>query len=322
MLPRRYTYLHNARMFSWDDLRPFLAVARSGSTLAASRLLRVSQPTVVRRIAALEAELGLALFERRPSGYTLTRAGSELLPPAEQMEQAAVRFADIAATQERGVSGAVRISVYEIYAVTLLAPMLRDLHHAHPEIRVDLDVSDAVRDIQRGEADIALRSAVKLSGADLLCRRVAEERWALYCSRSYAAANGVPRSTDELNGHTIIGEGAEDFWPEYERWRQQANIRNTVDLHHGSATALMAAVRSGFGIALLPCLVADHDPELVCCLEGPLTGHSLWLVADQRSRQKPRVRVVVDFLAKSLSAFVRRTRRQSLQTTDRAQSAD
>src|SRR5206468_8280984 len=101
----------------------------------------VSQTTAARRVAALEGELGLALFERRPGGYRLTPAGEALIETAEGVESSAQLFADAAAAQSREVSGTVRLTLEEIFAVTLLPPILRDLHEAHPGIRIDLDAS-------------------------------------------------------------------------------------------------------------------------------------------------------------------------------------
>ena len=292
-------------MYDWDDLRHFLAVARTGSTLGASRALRVSQPTVVRRIAALEGALSVTLFERRSTGYVLTTIGEALRGKAEAVEAAANDARESALAEARQISGTVRISVLEIFASTFLATMLRDLHLRYPQIRIDLDLSDAVRDLSKGEADIAIRSGKQLSGGGLVCRKIALERWSYFCSPTYAEANGAPRTAEQLNRHTIIGDGSEDFWPEFERWRQEAGIRNTIDLHHGSGAALLAAVRSGFGIALLPELAARVDPDLVPCVEGPDTGHSLWLVTSERSRHTPRVRLVMDFIAQEMAKLAR-----------------
>ena len=118
-------------MFDWNDLRYFLAVADGGSTLAAGRALRVSQTTVARRIAALEEALGVPLFEKRQAGYTLTDTGADLLERARQMASAATGFADAAAAQVRDTSGTVRITTQEIFAVTLLPPIVRELHEQH-----------------------------------------------------------------------------------------------------------------------------------------------------------------------------------------------
>ena len=291
----------------WDDLRFFLAVARSGSTLGAGRELRVSQTTAARRIAAFEERLGLVLFERRQAGYALTPAGEALVPQAEAMEAAATTFAEAAGAQSRDASGTVCLTMQEIYAVTILPPILKDLHDAHPKLRVQLDTADRPRDLGAGEADVALRG-VHLMPTDqnLVGRRIASDPWTLYCSRDYAAANSRPRTAADLRQHAIIGGGGEKVWPRYRAWLQRHQLEGAVTMEHSSGMGLLAAVRAGAGLAVLPSLVADRDPELVRCLE-PLTGDdaTLWLLTHERLRHTPRVRVVMDFLGAALTRFAR-----------------
>ncbi len=293
-------------MLDWNDLRYFLAVARTGSTLAAGRSLRVSQTTAARRVAALEDALGLTLFERRPAGYRLTPAGEALVERAEAVEGMAGQFAEAAASQSRDASGTVRLTVEEIYAVTLLAPILRDLHEAHPRIRIELDTTEEVRDLAGGAADIALRSAVELSGGGLVGRRVASTTWAIYCSRDYAAAHGRPRSRKALQGHPLIGGGGPMVWKAYRAWLEHEGLTDAVALQHGTTTGLLTAVRAGSGLAVLPTLVADLDPDLLSCLP-PKPGYELglWLLTPERLRHTPRVRVVLDFLAERLTGLAR-----------------
>jgi DNA-binding transcriptional LysR family regulator len=121
----------------WNDLRYFLAVAGHGSTLRAARALRVSQTTVARRIAALEEAIALPLFERRQAGYALTPAGQELLGRARLVEGAANQFGEAAAAQARDVSGTVRLTTQEIFSVSLLPDMLRELHDLYPDIIIE-----------------------------------------------------------------------------------------------------------------------------------------------------------------------------------------
>src|SRR3954447_18361829 len=111
-------------MFDWNDLRYFLAVAREGSTLAAGRRLRVSQTTVARRIAALEAALGLPLFDKRQAGYALTPAGEHLVDRAQQVEASALAFSEAANAHARDLSGTVRITSEDSYGTGLLSPLL------------------------------------------------------------------------------------------------------------------------------------------------------------------------------------------------------
>jgi DNA-binding transcriptional LysR family regulator len=106
-------------MFDWNDLRYFLAVAEAGSTLAAGRALRVSQTTVARRITALEEALELQLFDRQQSGYVLTPAGEALLAKGKAVADASADFARAASAQARDLSGTVRLTTLELYAVTI-----------------------------------------------------------------------------------------------------------------------------------------------------------------------------------------------------------
>ncbi|WP_395614422.1 LysR family transcriptional regulator [Allosphingosinicella sp.] len=290
----------------WDDLRYFLAVARSGSTLGASRALNVSQTTAARRIAAFEERLGLVLFERRQAGYALTPPGEALVPEAEAMEQAAAAFAEAAGAQSRDARGTVCLTTLELYGVTIMPPMLKDLHDAHPGLMIELDLTDHRRDLGAGEADVALRAERISSDVGLVGRRVGTDSWTLYCSRNYAAAHARPHSAADLREHPIIGGGGEKIWPRYRAWLQRLKLEGAVTMQASSGTGLLAAVRAGAGLAVLPSFVADRDPELVRCLE-PIAGdeYGLWLMTHERLRHTPRVRAVMDFLAAALTKLSR-----------------
>ena len=293
-------------MFDWNDLRYFLAVARHGSTLAAARSLRVSQTTVARRIAALEQALGFPLFEKRQAGYSLTPAGEELIETAGRVESSANAFADAAAARIRDISGSVRITTDEIFAMTLLPPTLRDLHDMHPNIHIELDTSTAIRDLGAGEADIALRGTSKEQPAGVVGRALCIDDWSLYCSRDYAKRRGVPGTRQDLKQHTIVGGGGGNLWLHYQAWLRELGLEDQVAMHQGSSTGLLAGVRSGFGLGVLPCIVGDADPDLIRCFP-PREGHgrTFWLLTHERVRHTPRVRTVIDFLYQRLSRHIR-----------------
>src|SRR5688572_6612954 len=253
-------------MFDWNDLRYFLAVARGGSTLAAGRSLRVSQTTVARRIAALEEAIEQPLFDRRQAGYSLTPAGEALLTHAEQVEQSADAFAEVAAANARDMSGSVRITTEEILGMSLISPLLRDLHDLHPEIMIELESSQQMRDLGAGEADIALRSSSKDQPAGLVGHMLCKDDWTLYCSRDYAERRGLPSTIEELRHHAIVGGGGGNLWRHYQIWLKQLGLEEQVAMHHATPTGLLSAVRSGFGIAVLPSVIADADPDLIRCI--------------------------------------------------------
>lgn len=293
-------------MLDWNDLRYFLSVARTGSTLAGGLKLKVSQTTAARRVAALEAALGLTLFERRPSGYVLTPDGEALLEQARGVELAAIALTDAAAARVREVGGTVRLTLDEVFAVTVINPILRDLHEAYPNIRIELDTSYELRDLAAGTADVALRSGSKMTGEGVVGRRVASGAWAVYCSRGYAEAHGQPRTVEDLRAHPVIGGGGEKVWGYYRTWLRQHDLESAVAMQHGSASGLLAAVRAGVGIAVLPCFIADLEDDLIRCASPPTsTTRGLWLLTHERLRHTPRVRTTLDFLGERLARLAR-----------------
>lgn len=281
----------------WSDWRVFLAVARYGSTLGASRALRISQSTASRRVAALEEALQVRLFERHARGYALTDAGAAVLPAAEELESRAAAAESIARVHARTLAGVVRITTEEVFASFLLVPMLRDLHDLHPRIGIELDSAKEIRDLAGGEADIALRTTIHSQAEGVVGRRLVRDDWTLYCSRTYAAAHGLPATIDDLQSHDIVGGGGGGLWRIYSAWLDELGLLQRVSMRYDSSAGLMAAVKAGLGVAILPCIIADADLDLLRCLP-PRTDHrrELWLLTHERVRRTPAVRTVVDFL--------------------------
>lgn len=292
-------------MYDWNDLKAFLAVAETGSTLAAAQTLRVSQTTVARRIAALEESTGLSLFERRQAGYALTPTGEAMVASAAAVRDAADRFGEAAGARSRDAGGTVVITAMEIFAVTVLPPILRDLRAAHPGIHIHLDTSDESRDLASGAADIAIRSSKQPTGAGLVGRRVADNPWTLYSSRDYADRHGVPHTREELASHPFIGGGG-GVWEPYLAWLRQHGLEESVVMQYDTASGLLAGVRAGMGLTILPAFLADREPDLIRCIpprSEDTTG--LWLLTHERLRHVPRVRAVLDFLAAELTKLGR-----------------
>ena len=293
-------------MFDWNDLKFFLAVAERGSTLAAGRALRVSQTTVARRLAALEEATGLILFDRHQGGYRLTPDGDALLADARRVSQAGEAFQEAAQARARSIDGTVRLTTEDVFANTLLAPMLAELHDLHPAIRIELDATSDIRDLGAGEADIALRGTSQSAPAGVVGRRICRNDWALYCSRGYAEQHGVPRTKSELRQHAIVGGGGGSLWRAYQRFLQQHDLEGQVAIHQGTSTGLLMGVRAGLGVGVLPCIVADGEADLIRCMPPVREGqHDLLLLTHERVRHLPTVRTAIDFLYERLKAHVR-----------------
>lgn len=296
---------HRKAMYDWNDLKAFLAVAETGSTLSAAQALRVSQTTVARRIAALEEATGLNLFERRQAGYALTPVGEAMMASALAVRDAADRFGDAAGAKSRDAGGTVSLTTMEIFAVTILPPILRDLRAEHPGIHIHLETTDEPRDLASGAADIAIRSTKQPSGGGLVGRRIADNPWTVYCSRDYADRHGIPHTREELATHPFIGGGGY-VWEPYQAWLRQHRLEDSVVMQYDTGSGLLAGVRSGMGLTILPAFLADREPDLVRCLP-PKTEDTtgLWLLTHERLRHVPRVRLVLDFLAAALTRLAR-----------------
>jgi DNA-binding transcriptional LysR family regulator len=295
--------MKNGPMFDWNDVRHFLAVARGGSTLAASVELKVSQPTVARRITALEEALGVPLFERRQDGYRPTEEGAALVPMAEAIERSATAFADGARARARNLQGSIRLTCPEMTAPHI-GPLLVEFRKLHPDIRVDMVATEAFLDLAIGEADIAIRgSTAPPQGAGLYARKLMDVPALVYCSRAYADANGWPRSPNELSGHAILaGDGPFGEVPPI-RWIEEVAPNAPVVARAASWNALCAYIKGGVGVGVAPYGLFEGDPDMVFCMELP-SGHTgaTWLVTHERARKLPRVRALIDFIAAYVAA--------------------
>ena len=295
-------------MFDWNDLKAFLAVARGGSTLAASRALGVNQTTVARRIESLENDLGFKLFERGQTGSRLTEAGEGLIPEAENVERAAIRFANQAAGQLRGVAGGLRLTTNELVANTMVMPALVEFRKVHPDVQVDLVITDRTLDLENGEADLAIRTAQTLAASDLVARKICDHDMALYCSRDYAARRGVPDSPAGLRDHDLIDMAMEVGEIPAASWMMRNAGGKTPVTRSNSMSSLVHAVKAGLGIGALPCTIGDTDRDLVRCSEPIEEARaSSWIVTRRELKDTPRVRAFIDFMAPFLQQFVRQT---------------
>ena len=289
--------MQNGRVFDWNDLRCFLAVLRDGTTLAASRRLGVSQSTAARRIAALETALGLELFDKRPSGYTPTEAATALLPLAETAETALEAFAATASAHRRGMIGVVRLTTNDVFASAFLLRALGEFRTSYPAVRVELVTSDRFLDLAAGEADVALRAGAPPTDRGLVGRRLAVDRWSVYCSRAYMEANGAPRRAEDMAQHPVFS--VDDAFPRSPtvEWVERHVPPQAVALRQNSISGLFASLKSGLGVTMMSDFVAAGDPDLVLCFTPDIQDHNeIWLVTHERLRKTPRVRALMDFL--------------------------
>jgi DNA-binding transcriptional LysR family regulator len=293
--------------FDWNDVKAFLAVARGGSTLAAAKALGVNQTTVARRVEALEAAVGLRLFERGQTGSKLTEAGEDLMGEAGRMEAAAQGFGNRAASHQRGLAGTLRVTATEILANLIITPALAEFRALYPDVRVDLAITDRTLDLAHGEADVALRAGISLTASDLVARKIGEFDFALYCSRDYAARRGIPTCLEDLRDHDVIGGDGERMPLPGMGWLYDRLPGLEPATRSSSMTNVQLAVKSGLGVAPVPCLAADPDPDLIQCHPPiPELRTGAWVMTRAELKDTPRVRAFIDFIVPHFTAVRKR----------------
>jgi DNA-binding transcriptional LysR family regulator len=289
--------------FDWNDLRYFLAVARTGSTIAAAKLLGVNQSTVQRRLAVLEEAVGRKLVERLPSGYRLTSFGDELRPHAEAVEVAVANFDRRIAAADTAPSGTVRLTCAEGMAYRFIPRMLDVFHARYPGLRVDLIIADRYLDLAKGEADIALRAGESKDSA-LICRKLADTPWALYASRSYAGRHDCVDGTDNLDRHAIIHFDGELEHLGVSKWLRSVAPNAVVTARSNHVIGMLLTVKSGVGIGPLPVQIGDMEDDLVRVHDPvPESMSSVYLLVHPDLRNVPRVRALFDFMVSEIESF-------------------
>ncbi len=289
-----------SRSLDWGALRDFLAVAEHGSLSAAARRLGVSQPTLTRRMAALQEALRAELFRRGARGLELTETGEAVLGPARQMASEARAIELAASGRDRELAGTVRITATEGLAVEWLTPAMAAFRERHPRIDLEILVRNTALDVLRREADVAIRLG-RPQQAELIARRVADLALGLYASRGYLAGADALRSSDDLALHRGVGFDAGDLYTGVGRWLEKSLGQARVVYRANTLAAQRAAIRAGFGIGGQSCFIADRDPELVRVLPELEVRVEIWLVTHPGLRRSARIRAVFDFLAERLA---------------------
>ncbi len=277
-------------MLDWDDLRYFLALTRHGSLSAAAKELHVAQSTIGRRLASLEASLGVRLLSRTPEGYVPTQAGDGVRAHAERLEAEALSLERDVGGRDMRMAGLVRVTCAETVATGILAPGLASLHVQEPEIMVELIPNPRELSLSMREADIAVR--LRQPGQnDLVVRRIGTIAFGLYASPEYLERHGDLNFEDGCLGHHLITQSEDIEDASQTGWLTDRAFSARVAMQTSSHEVAVAAAIHGGGLACLARFRADHEDGLKRLpIPPPVPTAHIWLVVHRDNRQTQGIR--------------------------------
>jgi len=285
----------------WNQLKAFLETAETGTLSAAARKLGLSQPTLSRQVAAIEQTMGVTLFERVGKSMALTPTGLNLLEHARAMGAAADALSLAATGRSQALGGVVSVSATDAVAATLLPPLVRKLREQEPGIAIEVIPSNALSDLLRREADIAIRH-VKPEQPELIARLIREATAHFYASKDWVKAHGHPRSAEDAAHLPFVGADRSGRYLGYLRAHGLPLSEANFSCYADHSVASWALVLQGMGIGAMLEEIALATPGVVRVLdELPPVRFPIWLVTHRELRTSRRIRVVFEALAQGLA---------------------
>jgi len=291
---RKPTLQKRTAALEWDDLRCVLAIARAGSLSGAARVLAVEHSTVFRRLNAIEKRLGVKLFERTRNGYVPTGSGEITATAASAMESQALDIERRIVGADERLSGLVQLATSELFAGYLLPPALKTFTAGHPDIEIEVDAASRIVDLNRREADVALRASTS-PPEHFVGRQVGELRYAVY-----GVPEVVPSAPYKLSELPWLGFHESLSYLAIARW-QRAQSAHLPRIRFGSLASMMQAAVEGLGVAILPLFAAERQTALVrlgAVLDQPRM--KLWVLSHKEVRNNARVKALSRHLAREI----------------------
>ena len=291
----------SAISFDWNQARSFLAVAEEGSFSAAAVALRVTQPTITRQLAALEAALNVTLFERSGRTVSLTQAGLDLLDHVRTMADGANMLSLAASGTSQAIEGQVRVTASDMTAAYLLPPILDKLRSIAPDLELEIAADNSVRDLLLREADIAIRH-VRPDQPNLIAKLASEDPMRFYAVDTYTQTHGHPRLDDDVSRHQFVSFGDFERVAGYLRLVGLDLSKRNFRYASNSQLVEWEIARKGHAIAIMTDRIASGFPEFQPVLtEIDTFTLPIWLVAHRELQTSRRIRLVFDLLADSFS---------------------
>ncbi len=287
--------------FDWNHARAFYVTVQEGSLSAAAKALGVTQPTLSRQVAALEAELKITLFERVGQRLVLTDSGSKLVEHVSLMSEAAFQFSLAAGGQSQQLEGSVVISVSQLDAAFRLPKIIAALHHEEPLINIEVIVTNEPSDLLRREADIAIRN-FHPTQKDLIAKKLGDEIIRLYGTAAYFEKQRKSLDVADLNAMQIIGFDRSNVVTDMLNGQGWKLDKHNFQLLTSFQPLQLELCKEGLGLIFFPEDMGDADPDLVRAFNDaePVMTLPVWLVCHQELRTSLRVRRVFDFIVERL----------------------
>lgn len=283
-------------MDNWDEVRTAYQVARMGTVSGAAEVLGVHHATVIRHIDAIEARLGVKLFQRHARGYTPTEAGQDLLQVAQATDDQFNQLVGRLKGQGDDVSGELVVTSLASVA-PLLAPVLADFQELHPDLIVRYLTGDRVFRLEYGEAHVAIRAGRSPDQLDNVVQPFLDQSMTLCASRAYIDEHGMPETLEDLREHRFIGNDDMDSRAPYSRWLSELIDLDKIKFRCTNTFAMREAVLAGAGIGFFTPWEAQRHPELVEVMgTRPEWTGKLWLVTHVDLHRTTKVQSFLTFL--------------------------
>jgi len=295
-------------MDDWNDLKLILAVARAGSLTGGAKTLGVNHSTAFRRLNALEAKIGVRLFERLQAGqYLPTAAGTQAIVVAERVETEATGLGREIAGSDHRLTGRLRVTSSETLAYRMLTVELARFRSAHPGIEVELAIDNRILSLSRREADIALR-VTRPKEPDLYGRKLADAAWTLYGAPKLLKKLKLPTrgGTDlkALAAGPFIGWLSDAETIHAGSWLEAAVPAAAIVYRTNSLINQLSAAKAGIGLAILPCYLGDGEPGIARAMREPIKAleRELWIVTHADLKGTARIRAFLEVVGDGLMA--------------------
>jgi DNA-binding transcriptional LysR family regulator len=247
---------------TWDEIRTAYHVARAGTVSGAAEALGVHHATVIRHVDALEARLGVRLFQRHARGYTPTEAGEDLLRVARATDDQFAQLASRLRGRGQSVSGELVITALPGLS-QLLAPSLVRFQAAHPDLVLRLLTDTRLLRLEYGEAHVAIRAGARPQQPDNVVQPLSRMSYAMFAAPAYLEKHGRPGDESELDAHSLVGPDDEESPVPFLRWLARVAPREAVRFRSRDMLTLEDAVIAGAGLGFLPVWRARRLPEMV-----------------------------------------------------------